>query len=367
MRLSPILSGYIGRQFLSAFFAVLLVIMGLILLFDLIELLRRAAGRADAVFGLVLTMALFKLPQMLNVVLPFAVMIGAMVAFWRLTRSHELVVARSAGVSVWQFLSPVLIIVLLLGVANVTAFNPLAAALYSRYEHLQDKLSMRGANPLSVSQGGLWLRESQDGHQAVVHADRVRQDGLVLDLGGVSIFYLDGQDRFLYRIDATAGKLANGYFDLTDVWVMRPGKATEQLAAERLPTTLTLSKIQDNFASPEALSFWQLPGFISFFEHAGFSANKHRLYFQSLLASPLLLCAMVLIAAVFALRPNLRGGGLMYRIGGGVLSGFLFYFFSKIIYALGASTTLPLSLAAWSPAVVTLLVGIATLFHLEDG
>jgi lipopolysaccharide export system permease protein len=115
------------------------------------------------------------------------------------------------------------------------------------------------------------------------------------------------------------------------------------------------------------MSFWQLPAFIAFFEKAGFAAAKHRMYLQSLLASPLLYCAMVLIAAIFSLKPNMRSGGLLRRVGGGVGSGFCIYFFSKIVYAFGLSSTLPQSLAAWSPAIVAGLIGMTGLFHLEDG
>ena len=82
------------------------MILGVILLFDVIELIRRAAGRTELDFWLLLGMALLKLPQMMHTILPFAVMIGAMVCFWRLTRTHELVVVRSAGISAWQFLAP---------------------------------------------------------------------------------------------------------------------------------------------------------------------------------------------------------------------------------------------------------------------
>jgi len=368
MRFSPILSLYIGRNFLMAFLGALGVIMGLIFLFDVIELLRRASTHGDVGFGMILTMALFKLPQMVQLILPFAVMIGAMICFWSMTRSRELVVSRSAGISAWELLAPVAGLVLLIGIVNMTAFNPLAAVLYQRYEHLQDKMALRGAsNPLQVGEGGLWLREMHGDEQVVVHANSVRQEGFELKLREVSVFVSDSREHFLYRLEATVGQLHSGFFHLEQAHLMRADRPVEDFPAYDFDTELTLARIQDNFASPETVSFWELPGFIRFFESAGFSANRQRLYFQSMLASPLLLCAMVLVAAVFSLRPDLRSGGLLMRLCGGVISGFVFYFFSKVVYALGLSATLPVILAAWSPAVVTGLIGTATLFHLEDG
>lgn len=352
-----------------AFLGALGVIMGLIFLFDVIELLRRAATHGNAPFSMILLMAFYKLPQMVQLILPFAVMIGAMACFWMLTRSRELVVTRSAGVSAWEFLTPILGMVFIIGVLNVTAFNPLSAALYQRYEDLQDRLALRsgGGGGLQVSEGGLWLREVHDGEQVVVHANSVRQEGFNLKLRDISVFVSDDKDHFLYRLEAVVGQLQDGHFELATTRLFKAGKAVEFFDLYNFPTQLTLAKIQDKFASPETVSFWELPGFISFFESAGFSASRQRLYFQSLLSSPLLLCAMVLVAAVFSLKPDMRSGGLLMRLMGGVISGFIFYFFSKVVYALGLSSTLPVSLAAWSPALVTLLIGVGVLFHLEDG
>ncbi|TAN44834.1 MAG: LPS export ABC transporter permease LptG [Rhodospirillales bacterium] len=366
-RLSPILSLYIGRQFLVAFLGTLAAVSGIVLMFDIIELVRRASGKSGASFWTLFEMALYKLPQMIQLLLPFAVMLGSMIVFWRLTRTRELVVTRAAGVSVWQFLTPIMALVFAIGVLMVVAFNPLASMLFSRYETMQDQIQIRLSNPLSFSQGfGLWLRETAGNRQEIIHAGHVRQDGHRLLLANVSIFHLE-DNRFTYRHDAENGQIADGRIDLDKVWEIVPGRPSEPRPHITLPTTLTISKIQDNFSSPETMSFWQLPSFIQFTEEAGFSAQKHRMYFQSLLASPVLLCAMVLVAAVFSLRPNLRMGGVMIRLGGGVAAGFLFFFFSKVAFALGLSATLPPTLAAWSPAIVTLLAGLSTLFHLEDG
>jgi len=368
MRFSPILSFYISRHFLMAFLGALGVIMGLIFLFDIIELMRRTATHAEIGFSLVLEMALFKLPQMVQLILPFAVMIGAMAAFWTMTRSRELVVTRSVGVSAWEILAPVMVVVMCIGVINVVAFNPLAATLYKRYEQLQDQMLLRSSNsPLVVGESGLWLRETHGDEQVVVHANAVRQEGFDLRLREVSVYVAGANEHFLYGIEAALGELDNGVFHLTKVRLLRPGRPVEFVPTYDLATQLTLAKIQDNFASPETISFWELPGFINFFESAGFSANRQKLYFQTLLSSPLLLISMVLVAAAFSLKPDLRSGGILVRLIGGVVSGFVFYFFSKVVYALGLSATLPVVLAAWTPATVTGLVGLAVLFHLEDG
>jgi lipopolysaccharide export system permease protein len=368
MYLSPLLSLYIGRHFLKTFAAALGSMAGLVLLFDVIELLRRSAAHSGMGFDIIFELALLKLPQMVELILPFAVMIGAMVSLWSLTRSRELVVARSSGVSVWQFLAPIVGVALIIGALNVTSFNPLSAALYQRFERLQDQLALHGSdNPLMVGENGLWLRESHGEQQMVVHAGAVRQEKLVLKMRDVSIFFTDTKGQFLYRVDGALGELRQGEIQLSEARIVRPGQPVVHKDTASFPTELTLARIQDNFASPETISFWDLPGFIRFFESAGFSASRQRLYFQSLLASPLLLCGMVLVAAVFSLTPNLRSGGTLFRVAAAAAAGFILYFFTKVVYTLGLSATLPVGMAAWTPPVVTGLASIGALFHLEDG
>lgn len=368
MRFSMVLSWYICRRFFGAFAGALGVIMGLIYLFDVVELMRRAATHGDVGLSVILAMAFFKNPQMVQLILPFAVMIGAMIAFWSMTRSRELVVTRSAGISAWQFLTPVLLVALLIGIVNVVAFNPLAATLYRRYEKLQDVMLMRNnGNPLLIGETGLWLRETHERDQLVLHSVGVRQEGFDLLLRKVSIYVSDPDTHFLYGVEAVTGQLRNGVLRLNDATLYRAGEGVVHYDRYDFETQLTLARIQDNFASPETISFWELPSFIHFFESTGFAANRQKLYFQSLLASPLLLLAMVLVAAVFSLKPNLRSGGILIRLIGGIVAGFVFYFFTKVVYALGLSATLPASLAAWAPTLVAGLFGSGALFHLEDG
>lgn len=366
-RLAPTLSLYIGWQFIVAFVSVLLVIMGLIMLFDLIELVRRSVSADDVGLGVLFGLAALKLPHTLQDVLPFAVMIGMMFALFRLARNSELVVIRSAGVSVWQFLAPTLLLVAGLGVFNLTVVNPFSASLYQSYEQLEEELLFKRTSALNIGVGGLWLRESQDEIQTVVHSHVVRQEEQILFLSGVSIFEMDLADRFVRRFEAQNGQLLDGFFKLDRVWESAPG--TESVYHEELflLTTITIGQVQENLASPETMSFWELPQYIRFSEQSGFSALPHKLYWHSLLASPFLFCAMILVASAFYLTTNNRLGGWTKRGLAGLGAGFMLYFFSRLTYALGLSAILPLSLAAWAPTTVAALLGLTYLFHREDG
>lgn len=338
----------------------------LILMIDTIELLRRAASEPNISFAMVVQMALLKLPNMGQKIFPFAVLFGGMAAFWRLARNHELVITRAAGISAWQLLLPVLFIAFFLGILKVTAFNPFASATFSKYERLEAVLLKGQKSLLTISGTGLWLRQANEGGQSVIHASHVLQQKNGIDLQNVIVFLYEGADRFKGRIDAKSAQLEDGFWYMKDAWIYIPEQLPRFEKEYWLETDMTLGSIQDSFAAPETMSFWSLPGFISALEKSGFSAIRHRLYWNTLLATPFLMSAMVLLAAVFTLR-HTRRGGTAFIITGGVLTGFIVYFFSDLIFALGLSDSIPVTLAAWTPSGVTTLLGLAMLLHLEDG
>jgi lipopolysaccharide export system permease protein len=286
-------------------------------------------------------------------------------AFWRLTRSNELIVARAVGVSVWQFMLPAVVAAVLIGVVKVTVFNPIAAAMLARYDVLEAKVLRGQIDQLAISPTGLWLRQAgPDGGEAIMHADRVI--GSVAQLQRVTVLLFKPDNSFSARLDAANARLEPGHWLLEDAVSAAAGQPPERVGTYALPTQYTVDKIQESFAKPETMSFWALPGFIDLLQRAGFSAIRHRLYLQSLLAGPLLLSAMILIAATFSLRPARRGGvGTM--LGLGVGAGFLLYFTSDLVFALGLSARIPVVLAAWAPAVISTLLGFAMLLHMEDG
>lgn len=363
-RLSPTLSIYIARRFLMGFLVILIAIAGIVFLIDIVELLRRGAGRPDVTMNIVLEMAALKFPNLTEKIVPFAILFGGMHAFWRLTRTSELVIARASGVSAWQFLMPAVLTALGIGIFVNTVINPLAASLLQRYDQMESRLLKGQQDLLSVSESGLWLRQAEPGGQSVIHAERLDSSDMVLS--DVTVFLFDKSNRFERRLDADHAKLENGAWHLSKVLVTAPDRPSREQANYVLPTDWTPNKIQDSFSPPETLSFWKLPGFIAILEKAGFAATRHLVHWYSLLAMPVMLAAMVLIAATFSLRMA-RRGGVALLIAGGVLFSFFIFFMSDIVLALGMSATIPPLLAALTPATVTALIGITVLLHIEDG
>lgn len=374
MRLPFTLSLYMGRHFLLAVLATIAVMLSIVGLMELLELLRRTAdGTREVPFFMLLQMTALKMPTTAEKIYPFAVMIGGMITLMRLTRSGELVVTRAAGVSAWQFLLPGVAVAFALGIFFVTLVNPVAAMTIGRFDRLEGKYITGKPSVLSISPSGLWLRQTDEQgllfngksvQEYIIHAVRMNQSSYALE--NVIILLFGEGRRFVGRIDAPSALLIPGQWVVENAVLSAPETTPEIVEHYAMSTQLTLSHIQDSFSAPETFSFWQLPRFIAVLEKAGFSALQHRLHFHSLMALPLLLTGMMLLAAVFSLRPPRRGRtGMLLVVG--LAAGFLLYFLTNIIYALGAAGDLPIALAAWAPSLIVMMVAGAALLHLEDG
>ncbi|MGI9450128.1 MAG: LptF/LptG family permease, partial [Geminicoccaceae bacterium] len=217
---------------------------------------------------------------------------------------------------------------------------------------------------VTVSLGGLWLRQQSNEGELLLHARQMIRTPP--KLSNVTVFFFDEQKRFTARADAETANLELGYWNMVKpIYAVKDGSA-RLMDSMKIPTDLTLNRIQESFEAPETTSFWDLPDFIASLEAVGFSAREHRLYWHRLVALPFLLAAMLLIGATFSLR-LVRRGGTGILVTGGLITGFGFYILSDVIFALGLSGRLPPQMAAWTPAGIAILLGVTTLLHLEDG
>ncbi|MFY9287627.1 MAG: LPS export ABC transporter permease LptG [Alphaproteobacteria bacterium] len=356
------LSRYFGRQYFMWFALFLLALSGIIFLFEIAELLRRAADRPEAGFMMVLRMGIYKLPETIEKILPFVVLFAAMFTFWRLTRSQELIIARSAGISAWQFLLPALFVTLVFSFCNVTLMNPISAAFNSRYKNLEMRYLQRMPT-LELTGAGLWLRQRDNDRHYLLHADRVEMRPLKLT--PLMAFIYDNNDQYLGRIDAPQAILHDGYWQINNAWFNWEQQPAQYVENYQLTTNVTMDKIQESMAPPNTISFWELPAFINALKTVGLPPARHELEFQRLLAQPILLCAMVLFAAAFSLRMSRRGGILGVASLGVVLGGMIFSL-NNVVTALGVNQTLPVIMAAWAIPMAALALSNAILLHLED-
>ncbi len=355
---------YFGLRFLSAVMLVFAGIFVLVALLDYIELMRRSSDIPNVSAILVAKTSFYRVPQVTERVMPFCVLIGAMSCYLNLSRRLELVIARAAGMSAWQFISPAVLVAFLLGIVATTIYNPIAAVLEEQSKRYEAELFGRNAPQLATSGGPNWVSQRTAEGQAIINAKSSRDQGI--SLSGVTVFTYDSANRFKQRIEARAAVLEPGVWRLLDARIYELGALPVDQDDFPLKTSLTPEQVRESFATPETVPFWELPLYINIAEHAGLAAAGYRLQFQKLLARPFLLAAMVFLAAAVSLR-FFRFGGVQKMVLSGVAAGFLLYVLSKVTEDMSKAELMHPVASAWLPVLIGGLTGFVALLYQEDG
>lgn len=357
----------LGRYFFGRYVAITCWIFAgvfaLIFLIDFTELSSRTSGLPGFTFAAALGVSAFRVPMIMQQTIPFVALFSAMATLISLNRKYELVIARSAGVSAWQFLLPSCLGAFLFGLATVLLLNPLAAQGYAQSEVLESLIRSGSSNKVSAFSAP-WIRQRSEGADTIIGARAVLNQGV--ELADAVFFLIDDAGNIVERKDARRAFLRDGHWELQDVRRFKDGMPVEAVATDRVATNLKPEFVQERLARPETIPFFDLPSKVEIARSFGLRANAFSMQFHTLMALPALLVAMTLIAATVSMR-FARMGQSATMILGGVLAGFLLYVVSVLVRAFGNAGFVPPYVAAWLPVVVALMFGVTFLLYKEDG
>lgn len=354
---------YIFRQFINVTVQLLVGIVIVAYLVDFTEMARRASNWPNYSFQSGLFLSVVKMPTIIETALPFVILFAAMLTLVGLSRKYELVVARAAGVSAWQFLAPMCLASLLAGVLSLALLNPLSALSFG-YVQAQEA-GFRGEAPRSRESARVpWMQQRTPEGVTVIGATDTAERGLLLT--NAVFLRFDNANRLVERIDAEQARLTSGAWVLENA--VRIGEDRKRQAEARMTIQSRLEPefVEERLARPESISFLELAGKISVARALGLQANAFAMQFQSLLAKPLLMVAMTLIAASVSMR-FVRMGQSGPLILGGILAGFLLYVVTVLVKAFGSSGLISPVIAAWLPVTVAMFFGVTFLLYKEDG
>ncbi|WP_152045572.1 LPS export ABC transporter permease LptG [Aureimonas psammosilenae] len=354
------LNRYFFRRYLSSFFSTLVAVFALVYLIDVIELSRRGKFE-DVAFTTLAAMSALRVPSFIEQAFPFIVLFSSIFTLLTLNRRYELVVARAAGVSVWQILLPFVGGSILLGVAATLLYNPVAAYTQELSNRIETSLAGKGPQQTRFSP---WLRQNSEGVDSLIGAKAVSDGGLTL--GGVTAFVMDGNGTVSERIDAAKARLVQGAWILDAPTVSTIGQTPQRMESFRLPTSLKPEYVEQRIGDPQAIPIWALYSKIEIARSLGYNAEAFSMHFNTLVAKPALFVAMTLLAATVAVR-FARTGQSGRTILSGVAAGFVLYVVTFLAQALGSNSVVPPVVAAWFPVVAAGSFGVTILLHQEDG
>ncbi len=363
MPLTTILTFYLSGQFLRWFLTVLIAFLFLGGMIDFLEMMGAAekinqGGRTAFLF------MLYRLPNFLIDYMPFVTLFAGVTCFLRLSESHTIAIIRAAGISVWQFLLPILGLTVLLGLVIIGVGDPLGS--YGLQKFAAHKAALSGyERNFSATSSGMWLREMDVETPYIIKAGRFdNTDGP--RLYNIMVLAYDRTGSFLYQADAPRADLIDEAWHIQKAHILYATAPLREQKALVLPTKIRRETLHAQIIDPDTLSVWQLPQQIETARATGNKVVTYQLRFHERISLPLFMIAMILIAAGFSL-PRGRIYSPFQTIGGAVICGFTLFIAKIFIIKLSAINFFPVFWASWIPLLIAVFLAAVLLITRENG
>lgn len=352
-----ILQRYVLSRFLNVLGTCLLASVSLFVVFDLFERLNLFI-REGAPALLVLQYTLYKVPLIVQLMLPIAVLVAVIASVGRLSQLSEVTAMRASGLSVWSLAMPILwlgFIVSLLSFALGETLIPYATQRSEEIYHLDVR---RKAERGTVSRTNFWYRTKNRMFNVGFYDSRNST------LYGISIFEVDRNFNPVRRTDARVavwgGNSGIGWTmkDAVEISIDKDGRAATNVYPQ-MP--LVIDEVPADFYNlerrAETMSYRQLKRYVEKLQTEGVSVTGYLVDLAAKVAFPFVNFVVVLVGFPFALI-SARMGNLTMSFIAGVSIGFAYYVVHAFSVSLGSGELIPVHLAAWSANIILTAVGL---------
>lgn len=318
-----LLEQYIGRTVAMSVVTVITVISSLFLLISLADEFTKI-GTENYTIYTALQYSFLLLPDRIYEFFPLATLLGAILGLGALANSSELVVIRTAGVSVVRIVIAIMktaffLMIIAFIVGEVIAPPALQYAKLQRIKALSSDISLN-------TQYGLWARDGD----TYIHVQRANNDGRLFD---IDLYKLNKKHQLSQLIHAKTAEFMGKQWQLNDL------KITD-ISADNVKVTYQKSLEWDTLLKPELvriasfepskLSMWKLGRYISYLKDNGLETAQYELALWSKITMPLTIAAMVLLAVPYVFG-SLRRTSVGQQILIGFLVGLSFFIANRLL------------------------------------
>ena len=345
---------YIVKKFITTFFVALLLIIGIVIIFDISEKIDDFVSKEAPLKAIIFDYYLNFVPYFMNMFSPLFVFITVIFFTSKMAADTEIVAILSCGISFHRMMVPYIFSALLIAMFSLGLnlfIIPEANKTRLEFENQYVKQRFKGVGRnvhYQISPGEYVFAESFSSWNNTAYRftlERIKDNKLVSKISAESAVY-----------DSTKGSWTlKKYFirdyneDLTDR--VRSGK--------QIDTTLALST-KDFYLTEntvETLTYSELNELIDIQQMRG-DANVKFALIEKNTRFALPFSAFILTIMGVALSSKKRRGGIGWNIGIGIALAFTYILFLRFSQMFVHTGTLPPAIALWLPNVVFAIIAI---------
>ena len=355
---------YLIKTYMKIFITIFSVVTLTLSLANIVDVVSNLKSNNIAA-GILLKIAFFKVPYLMQEALAILVFITSLLFFQKLSKEHILIIVRNMGISVWGTLLPAIISAFFIGVFWVLVWNPLASILLFKVEKLEAKYLGKRTSVVSLLKTGIMIKEKEPNSKNTRFIRAGNIDSKKENFTYISLFVVDPEYKLLKRVDARSATVNGRRWKFRDAGVWQHNKKRTYHKQYNMDSKLSMKRLVGSFTPPDSMPVLELPSFINNLEESGLSSREYKKYFYKSLFKPLLLITMTLIASCFvSISPRFGHNSMMLL--SGIATGFLVNFIIGIFAAVLLSWAIAPILAELSPIIITILASNFAILHYQD-
>ncbi|MCS6999635.1 MAG: LptF/LptG family permease [Bacteroidota bacterium] len=355
-----ILDRYILRGFVVSMAFALLAFSLVFIVVNLIESLDKFIDRqADA--ATVILYYFYYLPEIFKLLVPITVLVSALFVVGKMTDNYETTAMKSAGVSLYRSLLPLVILSGCIATAHLYFNGWIVPRALSKKFAIERQYFGRNVGGIQEQLYGLYLRDTPTRVVTIGFYDVRAQSG-------TDITIEEYTDPLLPRTYRYVQAQHFGWDSVQQCWmgrdcIVRTITAEKVVSSYHPQLPLALSTSHQQLAtlqrSLEEMTFPERSTYITFLQNGGRNTRQLDIAQAGDYAFPFANIIVILIAVPFAWVK--KRSGLAANIAAAMSITFLYLVLTKVSQAVGSGAPLAPALVGWSANIVFLIVGIIIL------
>jgi lipopolysaccharide export system permease protein len=349
-----VLSRYISAIYFKILALTVSSFVAIYLIIDFLEKLRRFSHSHGNLQYIVLYF-LYKIPAILNQIMPLAVLMSTLLTLNILSRSSEIIAMQSCGISLQRISKPLLVIAFILSIFTFFSNEAIIPNTSQQLKYV-DEVLIQGKNPSTFFRlNNIWYRDKNYILQARLFVPTT------WTLKGVTLWKATDEMQPIERLEADEGVWNGQSWTFKNVVEksFSAGKVTDtrKISLLRVPLHLKVNDLKVWDKNADDMGFFKLKRYTEKLRKAGYDATRYQAQMYSKISMPFACLIMAFVGIPFSLRSG-RSSGIALGIGLSIGIGFAYFIINAILISLGGTGVLPPLVAAWAANFIFALSAI---------
>ena len=331
--------------FVSTIIYILIFILNLLTEFEFFR-------KIDVQYYFPIYLSLINSPSLLFEMFPFIFLISSQVFFINLMKSDQIQIFKYSGLKNSKILLILSFTSLFTGLIIVGLFYNLSSNLKSIYLDLKNNYTADDKYLAVITKNGLWIRDKINGKVSIINASKIDDKFLIQ----ASITELDDEFNVKSHIETEKIDISQNQWIVFNPKIYS-GNTKDDLKSINFQSNFDYKRIQSLFSNLSSMSIFELFKLKNNYDLLNLSTTEIQLQIHKIFSYPIYLCLMSILASIIMFNFKKLNNNTL-KISFGLFLSVLIYYINNLLFVLGKTEKINISLSVWGPIIILIIINI---------